>query len=62
MYTTTNFKTKRALKVAVAALEVAVSRITDDHGCLDCGSADHDEDCIVPVMENAIAVAAEVGN
>ena len=50
----------------LAALEAAVSRITDDHECLDCGSqrpdgrggTDHDQDCIVYLLEAAIAKAS----
>ena len=52
----------------LAALEAAVRRITDDHECLDCGSqrpdgrggTDHDQDCIVPLLEAAIAKAKGV--
>ena len=49
----------------LAAAEATISRITDDHDCLDCGSqipdgfggVDHDQDCIVRVLSVAIAKA-----
>ena len=63
-----SYKEKRLQRAApdlLAAAEATVSRITDDHDCLDCGSqrpdgrggVDHDQDCIVRVLSVAIARA-----
>ena len=57
-----------AAPALLAALKATVTRITDDYECLDCGSqrpdgrggTDHDQDCIVHLLEDAIA-AAEKG-
>jgi hypothetical protein len=51
----------------LAACEAALTRITDDHECLDCGSqrpdgrggTDHDEDCIALILDAAIVKATQ---
>mgnify|MGYP001594470219 CR=1 FL=1 len=63
-----DFKEKRLQQAGpemLAALDAAVRRITDDHECLDCGSqrpdgrggTDHDQDCIVHLLEATLAKA-----
>lgn len=45
----------------LAMLERVLTRLTDDHECIDCGqyyeSEGHEEDCIVPELENTIVNA-----